>query len=616
MLAELLARPLQDAGYQVAHDGTIAVGESLIGAAQNALTSGSPIVLCATAKAVGSAWAHQIVNAAHRDGPVRVFVVQMEKQAFVKQLALDGKIARYCDDPAQALNDLMDALEKHFPPSSSEAASPGREDSSQSESHFLDHELHFLDQPTASATFDIEALQRFRNELRSEVAARYPEALTAWEFLDRAGLRVEGKLTRTGALLFARDPVTTCPTAMVKCTRYYHDDRAGRRDIETFDGTVPTQIVAARQFVADRVRVGEAPSADQAQSSMIYDYPMVAVREVVANALVHRDYSSAAACVHVRIFLDRLEVSSPGNWLGRDLPEGTEHPLVDLKGQSIKRNFRLAHILSWIRLVEGEGSGIPSALRACQADRSPAPTVRQEQGFVTVTLYRSHRPSEGTRKSRGSVTGVSVHRTIVALDVERFGDPRRTDANQVAVRAAMYEALRNGFAGAGIDLHDCDIEDRGDGVLILVPPDIPKSLFVEMVPGQLASALRQHNRTHTEGENIRLRMALHAGEVRKDAHGFTGGSLTLTLRLLDAPALASALASSPGTLALITSSWFFEEVVRHSNVQFAAYSLVSLAVKETRTQAWVCAEAAASSDEPPEAAPAADEPSETERQRD
>src|SRR5689334_22059430 len=87
----LLADPLERVGYEVAHNGTIAVGQSLIGGAVKAITSGSPVVLCATAKAVGSTWAHRITNAAHGSG--RVFVVQMERQAHVEQLALGGKIA-------------------------------------------------------------------------------------------------------------------------------------------------------------------------------------------------------------------------------------------------------------------------------------------------------------------------------------------------------------------------------------------------------------------------------------------------------------------------------------------------------------------------------------------
>jgi predicted HTH transcriptional regulator len=45
-------------------------------------------------------------------------------------------------------------------------------------------------------------------------------------------------------------------------------------------------------------------------------------------------------------------------------------------------------MLSWIRLVEGEGSGIPTALNDCRNTSSTEPTVVQEHGFVTVTLRR------------------------------------------------------------------------------------------------------------------------------------------------------------------------------------------------------------------------------------
>jgi hypothetical protein len=74
-----------------------------------------PIILCATARAVGSSWSHRIINAAHEGGLGRVFVVQMERQAYLEQLSLGGKIARYCDDPAQAIQELLEALARRFP---------------------------------------------------------------------------------------------------------------------------------------------------------------------------------------------------------------------------------------------------------------------------------------------------------------------------------------------------------------------------------------------------------------------------------------------------------------------------------------------------------------------
>jgi hypothetical protein len=149
---------------------------------------------------------------------------------------------------------------------------------------------------------------------------------------------------------------------------------------------------------------------------------------------------------------------------------------------------------------------------------------------------------------------LAVHRTIVVVDVEGFGDRRRTNRDQVAVRDGLYRVMRDAFGRAGIRWDDCGREDRGDGVFVLVPAGVPKGLLVESLPSALVTALRAHNGAHPGPERIRLRMALHAGEVRYDEHGVTGAAVNLAFRLLDAGALKAALASSPGVLAVIASS--------------------------------------------------------------
>jgi hypothetical protein len=183
---------------------------------------------------------------------------------------------------------------------------------------------------------------------------------------------------------------------------------------------------------------------------------------------------------------------------------------------------------------------------------------------------------------------LAVHRTIVAVDVEGFGDRHRTNSNQVAIRNGLYGAMREAFLQAGIPWNDRDHEDRGDGMFILVGSEVPKSLFVESLPSALASALRRHNGTHSGPEQIRLRMALHAGEVNYDQHGATAVSINLTFRLLEAAPVKGALADSSGVLAVIASSWFFEEVIRHNAILAAAYAPVPVVVKETTTTGWIC----------------------------
>ncbi len=186
------------------------------------------------------------------------------------------------------------------------------------------------------------------------------------------------------------------------------------------------------------------------------------------------------------------------------------------------------------------------------------------------------------------VGGLARHRTIVVVDVEGYGSPRRTTPHRLAVRAGLYQALRTAFDDVSIPWDDCHVDDCGDGVFFLAPAEMPKAVFLEELPGALATALRRYNASCPEEERIRLRMGLHAGEVAYDDHGVTAPSVILAFRLLDSPSLKKALAESPGILALITSSWFFDEVVRHSRrIDSATFRPVSVVVKETNTTGWV-----------------------------
>lgn len=180
----------------------------------------------------------------------------------------------------------------------------------------------------------------------------------------------------------------------------------------------------------------------------------------------------------------------------------------------------------------------------------------------------------------------AVNQTIVVVDVEGFGDYTRVRPNQLIVRDTMYRAVRKGLRAAGIHWSRCHHVDRGDGVFILAPASTDKVRLVEALPAAIAKALRRHNAGHSAPERIRLRLALHAGEVARDEHGVTGNSINLAFRLLDAPELKIAFRQAPGVLAVITSEWFYDEVVRHSCVA-AAYRKIAVDVKETSTSGWM-----------------------------
>ena len=100
--AELLAEPIRRAGYEVVHRGTVGVGDSIELETTLALQSGGPVVLCGTQRAVGSRWAWQLVDAARATaGQQRIFVVQMERDAFVEPLARGGAVAHVLARPGR-----------------------------------------------------------------------------------------------------------------------------------------------------------------------------------------------------------------------------------------------------------------------------------------------------------------------------------------------------------------------------------------------------------------------------------------------------------------------------------------------------------------------------------
>jgi predicted HTH transcriptional regulator len=76
------------------------------------------------------------------------------------------------------------------------------------------------------------------------------------------------------------------------------------------------QLNKARSFIEDNVEKMDLPTSASMRSSIVYQYPMVCIREVLANAICHRDYEDTTRWVAVRIFSDRIEVANPEINLG------------------------------------------------------------------------------------------------------------------------------------------------------------------------------------------------------------------------------------------------------------------------------------------------------------
>lgn len=259
----------------------------------------------------------------------------------------------------------------------------------------------YLDRTIPGASFSPARVGDFRDRMHSDIAEEMPAHLSSEEFLEQAGLMRRGDLTYAGLLLFGDNPTTFVPSAVVQCARFNGTTRTAALESVNLRGTVPELIVKARDFIAAIARVGEMPTAGGAYAEAAYRYPMIAVREIIANAVVHRDYENQEACVQIHAFDDRVEIVSPGKWGGTPIVVAGVHPLGELERTSQRRNFRLAHTLTWSRLVEGVGAGVPRSLEDCGAAGAPEPVVVTDEHMVKVTIFPrplSGKPGTGAHR--------------------------------------------------------------------------------------------------------------------------------------------------------------------------------------------------------------------------
>jgi len=112
----------------------------------------------------------------------------------------------------------------------------------------------------------------------------------------------------------------------------------------------------------------------------IYNYEKEIIRELVANAFVHRNYSIRGD-IFINLFTDRLEIHSPGL-----LPLGVTPNNILTK--SIQRNQLLAKLFYDLRLMEKEGSGYDKIYEMLLSNGKKLPLVEEGDDRVTVTLYK------------------------------------------------------------------------------------------------------------------------------------------------------------------------------------------------------------------------------------
>ncbi|MFN5196364.1 MAG: RNA-binding domain-containing protein [Planctomyces sp.] len=210
------------------------------------------------------------------------------------------------------------------------------------------------------------------------------QGLSLAQVLTNMRLLSTGLLTVSGALLFATDPTPLVPAFHIKAVCYPGTDIHASQYADSADiyGRIDSQFEQAMSFVLRNLR---REQRDQGVNSEgILEVPRIVFEELLANAIIHRDFFVSAP-IRIFMFDDRVEIISPGH-----LPNNLTVANIR-SGNSNMRNPILASYATKVLPYRGLGNGIVRAIK----EYPKIDLIDDRDGNRFVVIVR--RPSGGGR---------------------------------------------------------------------------------------------------------------------------------------------------------------------------------------------------------------------------
>ena len=243
-----------------------------------------------------------------------------------------------------------------------------------------------------------------REDLDPELVASYEETVHALdssglgrfsgeELLLKAGVTTDAKGTPSvaGLLALGKHPQQFFPRFVVVLSKRLPSDGDSSRgtNVKTLTGPIPILLESALDWARENIPTDIYNESDGSVGD-VYHFPLDAFRELIGNALTHRDLAewSEGDAVEVRLLSDRLVVMSPGGLFGITVGE------LGKPGTTSARNARLVEILKYTRTPKGKrvvetlSSGMPLIFAAAKTAGLPEPLFQDTDISFKVILKR------------------------------------------------------------------------------------------------------------------------------------------------------------------------------------------------------------------------------------
>lgn len=276
-----------------------------------------------------------------------------------------------------------------------------------SDEHMIDYEIYSLQSYIDGIEEDLRPIKRAEFEdLNQEKIGQYIEEIkkkkpNLSKFSDEKILKLNGIIenstgeihpTLVGMMVFGEYPQGYLPQLFIACVvvpgRKLGDvGELGQRfdDNERVEGTIEEMLDKSLAFV--RRNIGTMVIIDDdGKRTDIPHYPMKALREAIANALIHRDYSTNTdgAYIYLRIFDDRIEILNPGDLYGNNRLEnlGSDNML------EVRNNTIIRLLEDTTDIVENRHTGIATMRDEMKKMNLPEPEFETLRGTFKVTFRK------------------------------------------------------------------------------------------------------------------------------------------------------------------------------------------------------------------------------------
>ena len=232
--------------------------------------------------------------------------------------------------------------------------------------------------------------------------------LTTEQAYEMLAITREGKPTLAAILNFGLYPQGYFPqlaiTAIVVPGEEIGDtgeDAERFIDNKRIEGTLSDMLPEALSFCRRNMRISTVIDPETGERIDKPEYPLEAIREVILNAIIHRDYShyTEGTPIQINMFTDRIEIHSPGGLYGRMTVEDLGKARPDL------RNPALATMSEFLLKTENRYSGIPTIRREMAQAGLPEPVFINKRNEFVVILYNGRGDTKTSAKKHAEATG-------------------------------------------------------------------------------------------------------------------------------------------------------------------------------------------------------------------